>query len=445
MTLPTIPRDEVNFEPSSAVDPRGQVFWWRGKLFRAVPHVYAPFYRELCARAEIKELFGKALVAAEVAPLALEGFGLILEHKRVPFISYCVEWSFEMMRDAARLICNLSERLLRCGVVLQDAHPWNVLFDGGTPVFVDWGSLCPTGQVREWPAREFRERFLFPLWLLSARRSRIARLSMLDVVHALTRGEVARLIVGRVSPVAAMRMWLGDGQVREEPKPSAALFARLRASVDRIPRGSETTEWTEYEGPDTRFSHDSRNTWPAKLRSVYDVLQRLQPATVLDLGCNRGWFSELAARGGAQVVAADIDEPSVDTLYLRVRRRGLPILPLVMDVCSPTPAHGIGGAYPNAVGRLQCDLVLALALTHHLALKRALRFDQIASLLASFAKRWLLVEFVPREDVHLKDRVAPELTWYSEDGLRAALRPFFRRIQVLPSSPEPRVLLCCER
>lgn len=446
MTQASIPRCEVTFETASATDPHGRIFRWRDRLFRAIPHEHAAFYRELCASRAIRELFDQGLVAAEVAPATLEGFGLVLEHPRVPFISYCAEWPFEMIRDAARLVCDLSAKLLRSGVVLQDSHPWNVLFEGANPVFVDWGSLRRADPTRPWPAREFRDRFLLPLWLLSAGRQRLARLSMLEVREAVTRGEVARLVAGRVSPLSAIRIWFGDSRVGEEEQPaSAGLFERLRRTVERIQPGAATTEWTSYDGPDRKWSLDCSDAWPAKLHSVRSILEELRPVTLLDLGCNRGWFSEMAARNGVRVVAADIDEPSLGHLYRRARSSKLPILPLVMDVCSPTVAHGIGGAYPCAAERLRCDLVLALGLTHHLVVKRGLHFEQVAELLARFARRYLLVEFVPATDAHMKGKISGSLSWYTESGLRSALGPFFKHIRALPSSPEPRVLLCCER
>jgi hypothetical protein len=123
----------------------------------------------------------------------------------------------------------------------------------------------------------------------------------------------------------------------------------------------------------------------------------------------------------------------------------LPILPLVMDVCAPTPAHGLAAAYPAAGERLQADLILALALTHHLVFKRRLSFATIAQQLSVFSKRCLVTEFVPAEDEHVRRWTSAEFSWYRLEGFLDALRPLYRKIEILESSPAPRVLVACER
>jgi hypothetical protein len=95
--------------------------------------------------------------------------------------------------------------------------------------------------------------------------------------------------------------------------------------------------------------------------------------------------------------------------------------------------------------RLRADFVLNLAVTHHLVFKRSLSFEAIARQLAGFTKTWLLVEFVPGDDVHVKPWMTPQHDWYTLDNFTAALRQHFARIEVLPSTPAPRVLVFAER
>ena len=46
-----------------------------------------------------------------------------MEHPRIPFISYCYEWSFEMLRAAAMLHIDLMRECLKYGYILKDATP----------------------------------------------------------------------------------------------------------------------------------------------------------------------------------------------------------------------------------------------------------------------------------------------------------------------------------
>ena len=62
----------------------------------------------------------------------------------------------------------------------------------------------------------------------------------------------------------------------------------------------------------------------AKLNQVGRFLDQLQPATVLDLGCNTGVFSIEAARRGATVVSVDSSETCIETLFHAAEGEHLP-------------------------------------------------------------------------------------------------------------------------
>jgi hypothetical protein len=129
-------------------------------------------------------------------------------------------------------------------------------------------------------------------------------------------------------------------------------------------------------------------------------------------------------------------------LYCDVRSENASILPLLMDIREPSPANQIA---TSAVDRLQCDLVLALALLHHLVFKHFLRFDKIVAKLASFTKRTLVLEFIPKEDQFVSKWWSPKYDWYTLDNLITELRQYFRNVSVYPSDPKPRIVLVCEK
>lgn len=443
-TLQKIPLSEIAFEPASLIDDVGRVFWYNGHIYRAIRSSYAEFYRELIKNKNIKSLFSKGLVATEMAPFSLNGYSLVLRHHRIPITSYCMEWSSEMLKDAAMLICDLNIEFHKKGLAFKDAHPWNILFDAGKAIFIDWGSIGSIGCSHGWPYVEFRDRFLFPLYLMSIGLSNIARTFMLNVANPLSRGDVFRLLIKRAPFLTCLHYWFNDKEyMRSIFKTDLSFFLSLRRKIEAISISGESTEWTGYQGPDERFSHQPSSKWHAKIRNIYELLRTMRPKTVTDIACNRGWFSELAALQDSQVVAIDIDEPSINTLYRRVREKGLSILPLVMDICTPTPPHGLTHAYSQAEIRLQSDMVLALALTHHLVFKKGLTFEAIAKQLAAFTKKWLVVEFIPADDQYVGEWMTERFAWYNLEGFTSALQVFFKRIEVIDSYPPPRLLLLC--
>lgn len=122
---------------------------------------------------------------------------------------------------------------------------------------------------------------------------------------------------------------------------------------------------------------------------------------MLDVGCNTGEFSLLAARAGARVVSIDADEAAVTRLWRRAAADGVDVLPLVVDIANPTPATGWRNADRSAFlarARGSFDMVLCLALLHHLLVDARIPLADVLDLIADLTQRDAIVEFVGRED-----------------------------------------------
>ena len=98
-------------------------------------------------------------------------------------------------------------------------------------------------------------------------------------------------------------------------------------------------------------------------------------------------------------MAVDSDDVTVDVLYRSLREDGVTnILPLVMNLVDPSPARGWRGEERRAfTDRARPDLVLALALVHHLAIAANVPLGEVISWFRSFGGR-LIVEFVEPHD-----------------------------------------------
>ena len=89
-----------------------------------------------------------------------------------------------------------------------------------------------------------------------------------------------------------------------------------------------------------------------------------------DVGCNEGHHARVAAEVAETVVAMDADAVVVDRLYDALKRERVPnVLPLVVDVTDPSPALGWARQERRPLeGRGRPDLILCLALVHHVAI-----------------------------------------------------------------------------
>ncbi len=456
--------------PGSYVDPAGAVYDRDGRIVRGIRDEFAPFYAALLERAVVRRLLGRAVVETEVASPGLPGYPLTLEHRRIAPVSYCYEWPAAMLQDAALLTLDIGVQLLKDGLSLQDAYPWNVVFDGPRPLLVDFTSIVPQDPDLLWVAYDqFCSFFLYPLVMASMGAGRIARALLRDHIAGVPVEEFVRWfpargvlrapwLLGRVLlpfwTLSLLRRWGQQdrivkmaGRLRPSGAARAAFLRSLRARVASLPIGHTASGWTNYYADMQTFNRPEE--FSEKQSRVARILGECRPKTLMDLGCNRGGYAILAARSGARVTACDADEASVGFLYQLARERGLAILPLVLDVLNPSPACGWRGVqFAGATQRLRSEMALALALVHHLAITQRQTFERIVPTLADYAEKWLLVEYVPLEDLHSRELMATlrrDMRWYTLDRFRDALGTAFRTIQTYPSHPPGRVLLLCTK
>ena len=183
-----------------------------------------------------------------------------------------------------------------------------------------------------------------------------------------------------------------------------------------------------------------------KLEALRTILARLAPKSVLDLGCNAGTFSIIAAEGSARVLAIDSSEACVEALYREAHARKLPITPVIGDVLTPTPAFGfMAEQFPPFVERAKSDTVLCLGLMHHLHIAGRQPIAAIAGMLARLAERALVFEFVARDDVNVERIESNRVIDYTLDTVLAALQKHFRTVDIQTSDRDTRRLLVCQK
>ena len=376
-----------------------------------------------------------------------------------------------MLRDAALLTIDLSLKLAENNLGIIDIHAYNVIFDGPKPYYVDLTAIEPVDDLKQplpsYSIQSFREFFVYPLRLMAKGWGRPTRLLLHDFDNGIHEKDYQELLNYPPNPIRRSnlrqklkhivpqggRQFARDVVARATRNVAGAASGsmgrvenlhRLRQEILDINVDLPCNEWTDYYKNDFPPLDDPA-TWGDKRKNVDRVLTELSPSTVLDMGSNRGWHSQLAARRGAKVVAFDIVESSVELLYRDVKKSRADVLPLVLNVKNPSPGLGVLNSWLlNATERLRCDLVLCLALTHHLALREYLTFAQISEMLAAFAKRWLVVEFVPREDHWCKQMWSDRFPEYTLEAFKSALGRHFRKVEVVPSTL-PRELLVCDK
>ncbi len=200
----------------------------------------------------------------------------------------------------------------------------------------------------------------------------------------------------------------------------------LTQTIEKLTWQPKGTEWGDYYSA-TNYSDDSLRL---KGEVVGNFIDQAKPEKVWDLGANNGLFSREAAKRGIFTVASDIDPAAVEKNYLTIKaNQEKNLMPLVMDLTNPSPSIGWANQERDAfTSRGPVDMILVLALIHHLAISNNLPLESIADYFASISN-WAVVEFVPKSDSQVKRLLATRkdiFDQYTEEGFEAAFTRVFK-------------------
>ena len=401
-------------------DPSGCVFSKDGKIYRSI---FEPGAKDFEA-ARDAGVYDKLIEAGLFLPhdevnlgdLAPEGTVYCLTHPNLPMISYPWEWPFSMLKDAALIHLEAMEMLLPYNFWLRDASAFNVQYDGNRLRLIDTLSVGRRVPESPWVAYgQFCSHFLASLAMaaycdirtLSLWRNYIDGYPLDLVTKMLPPWRLYRpglfmhlTLHARIQGVADRKEDIGKSKSARKPKVSdrglIGLIRSLHRTIEGIKWKRSSRIWEKYGEIRTYQAEDVAQ----KSEYVDRVVQRLQPNMMWDLGANTGEYSLIAASYGTFVVSIDGDPACTEHVYQRLSREsGLKgILPLTMDLANPSPGLGWDSRERLSLrDRGPADLVLALALMHHLVFSCCVPLSRIAEWFANLTNH-LLVEFVPPND-----------------------------------------------
>lgn len=402
-------------------DPAGQLFLTPTHALRrihpaAVRETLAFLESPLCASLEQSgDLVETEILNASDAPSAGE---LWLQHPRIDPISYPWEWTTPQWVAAAEVTLRVARKAVAAGWTLKDATPLNVVFRGPKPVLVDVLSLERLDSTSgTWLAYgQFVRTFLLPLvaekylsWPLQATLFHRDGYEPGLLYHSLKPWQ--RLypdLLDIITLATVLEKRSGNGSHGRTPPsvrdPELARHIltkrmdRLGKQVRRAAKHFHESEWSRYQKAARHYSSSDKDE---KQRFVMTALARCRPSRVLDIGANTGTYSLSAAGTGAEVVAIDSDAKAIEVLWNAAAQQCKPVTALVANVARPTPATGWRNSEQlSLLDRLhgKFDMVLMLAVIHHLILREQVPLGHIAELCASLTRRWLLIEWVPSSD-----------------------------------------------
>jgi hypothetical protein len=484
--------------PVKSFDNNADVFFWgENFVIRAIYKEHKPKYLkviEILSHQDLNELgIIETELTQEESVNMTDKYSLFLKHKKIHFITYPHEWPSDMLKEAAIFHINLYQKIYEIGLTLKDFHPYNILFDGTHPIFVDFTSIIPLENLLEeeylmrnahplyqtfqcdqrkiilWKIhqRMFAPYFLFPLYMMGFKKYTDARLLLSHNALNIGKVEPQAHDVFRDKNVNKMRYHLFSLLKRIAllgiPKSTGikAFWHLSKLEIEGLRVSRINSGYIDYyDRKKENFDFEDLSMWKNKNLLILEMIKKHMPSTFLDIGCNTGWYSILAAKNGARVISMDIEESCVNRLYQYSKENDLLITPVVLDFSKINESFfselkdefsqdNSSPILMAARQRFKSEMVIVLALLHHLILGQGMQLSNIVQTLYSLTRQILVLEFVDINDALIKDNLSffPRYNQFANgyciNHCLTELRKCFSEVEIYPSTEDTRKLLVC--
>ena len=449
--------------PSSFRDLSGFVYYKNGMLLRQINNSVADDYNDLMQSGLYDELVLKGYLLPHEEVSIEQSYNseamAVIQPDFVPFISYPYEWSFSQLKDAALTTINIQKIALDYNMSLKDASGFNIQFLQGSPILIDTLSFEKYKDGSPWIAyRQFCQHFLAPLALMALvdvrtqflLRSYIDGLPLDLVSNLLPKKSYLNLgLLTHIHMHARMQNRYakeystgGDLQNKMPKEKQRVLLDSLYNTVKALSWQSSGTEWAQYYN-ETNYSQKAFDNKHEFIKNSFLNISP-KPKIVWDLGANNGEFSRFMNDYEVLSVAMDSDPAAVEQNYcLSKKEKNSFMLPLFMDLTNPSPALGwSSNERSSLLERGPADMVLALALVHHLSLSNNVPFYKLAEFFSQIGS-WLVIEFIPKTDSQVKKLIhnrKDDLSWYNRHNFEKEFEKLFSVINKIKIKDSDRVI-----
>ena len=464
-----IKQEEITYL-SPGVDKVGRVITIKNhpdEIFRLINNEYREFYEKLLTSPALSNLFKNGLIETKISDKKGPKGELVLQHKKIHHINYPYEWSREMIKDAGIFFLDFNTELIRNGFFTNDSHSFNICFDNKKPTFIDFGSISKNHEQigRGW-VWEFFNYFVFPVIYFSIDTGKAYRNCMID--HAAVRGFdawdftrstcalILKLIYHRQNPFPKIKVLISglilyyssikSAKQIDSTEKQLQFISGLKDKLKKIEITGAATNWQNYY-TDQQIDLFNKSTWNKKHISVSEIGSIIKAKSVLDVAGNVGLYIDILCVSNKEIketILIDYDENCLDEVYKKQRYDECLVVDFnyitksVDNIFNGTPIH-----LEPFHKRYKGDVVLALAIVHHLVFWQNHTFESIVDTLSKLANKYLIIEFIAHEDSYVKAWKKEGYDWYTQENFVLALEKHFRVDHVYDSNqPFRKVFLC---
>jgi hypothetical protein len=432
-------------EKSSFRDPSGEVYIMGNDIYRRINACYFKDYDRLMQSGLYQELVNRKLIISH-DEIGRNYEAILIQPEKVSFISYPYEWCFSMLRDAALSTLKINQIALESGMVLKDAPAYNMQYYNGRMVLIDTLSFMEYQDGQPWGAyRQFLQHFLYPLLLMAYYNPYCSRWSQIHL-DGIPAGFAIHNLPWYLwfNPSLWAHLYAQNWNIQlkgqETLKMSKYSMMALLYNLESTIRGIKyqgISDWVQYK--DARSYTDLSQS---DKDGIVSNLLRKYNGIICDLGANTGRYSEIATDLFCyKVISVDSDHDCIEHIY-----NSMKCLPLVVDLCNPTPAIGWENTERRSfMDRLHADTLLALAIIHHLCVGNNVPLSRVAEMVSKHCKN-LIIEFVPLEDPKAQQLLGKKnIPPYSLEIFKASFSEYFNITGEYPIKDSLRIIYSMER
>lgn len=437
-------KKNFNKDLSSFRDPAGYIYYDNNLVYRKINPCYFDQYSHLMNSGLYQELvsLGFLISHKEIKNNTKE---IIIEVKKVPFISYPYEWCFDELKDAALLTLNICKIALKYGMILKDASSYNVQIFEGKVTFIDTLSFDFYNDNEPWGSYgQFCRHFIGPLLLMRYVDER-ANCLLKNYIDGIPIDFVNNILNGRGGFAARQHIKWHSKSISKyndniQPKRELGLSKKslinmldmMIRQIEKLKRKVYLTEWGDYYNH-TNYSNNADSSKCDIIEKYLDMININEKDIMFDLGANDGKYSLLVSKRGGYAIAFDIDVNAVNNNYNAVKKnKESNLVPLILDCTNPSPDIGFALSERNSINKRGNNKgVMALAFIHHMAISNNVNFDMIADWFSKLGE-YLIIEFIPKNDTQIEKLLQTRkdiFDWYNKDTFLDIFSKYFDIIE----------------
>ncbi len=363
-------------------DRMGKVLEYKGEIYRGIYSKSILAFKRLWNTGLLQVLSAKGMIPqTTLTDFSTKDYPIIIHHESVSISPSC-SWSYDMIRDAAILICLIKRAAETVGFTLHDGHLNNVTYNGGRPVFTDIGSFEENRGQKTSCDGEILFTACYRLVAYHLGNSILNRLQLYDEsnntiwIRPIEYDDLTREYVCLLKQFRRYHALHSSMTCRY-------IIRKLFLEREVLP------EYIELLFPalsEKKGSIDKNLV--TDIETIESMVNDLPVRTCVDIGGNIGLIAaELSKAFGWKMHALEYDEDAARETYMSLKDTEYPVDTFMFNYCF--------GASEKKWQPFISDLAIAYDITNNCNIRQYYRNDSLLNSLSKLSRRYVLAVYFP--------------------------------------------------